>query len=240
MRLRELPATLRDRIVSWEGNKKMSAALKVPKCTVFSIILKWEKFGTTRGVVPIGNQAQLIPCPIPSVVVAASCPCGVGQPQGLGNWSRMRGSWTEQSIEIALMKTWSRVLRISDWARSLPSNRTMTLSTQPRQRMSGLRGNSVNVLEWPSQSPDLNLIEHHCWGDSPSDSPYHNQTELERIDREEWQKIPNPGVQSLSRHTQEDLRLSALPKVLRLSTEYRVWILMSMWYWSFSFSKNLQ
>ena len=51
---------------------------------------------------------------------------------------------------------------------------------------------SLNVLGWPSQSPDLNLIE-HLWRDlkivvqrrSPS-----NLTELERICREEWYKLP--------------------------------------------------
>ncbi len=51
-----------------------------------------------------------------------------------------------------------------------------------------LRDNSVNVLEWPSQSPDLNPIE-HLWrdlkmavhGQSPS-----NLTEIERICKEEW------------------------------------------------------
>uniref|UniRef100_A0AAZ3PEN6 Tc1-like transposase DDE domain-containing protein n=1 Tax=Oncorhynchus tshawytscha TaxID=74940 RepID=A0AAZ3PEN6_ONCTS len=51
---------------------------------------------------------------------------------------------------------------------------------------------SLNVLEWPSQSPDLNPIE-HLWRDlkisvqrhSPSDL-----TELERICREELEKLP--------------------------------------------------
>ena len=51
---------------------------------------------------------------------------------------------------------------------------------------------SLNVFEWPSQSPDLYPIE-HLWRDlkiavqrrSPS-----NLTELESIYREEWEKLP--------------------------------------------------
>uniref|UniRef100_A0A8C7CR95 Uncharacterized protein n=1 Tax=Oncorhynchus kisutch TaxID=8019 RepID=A0A8C7CR95_ONCKI len=89
------------------------------------------------------------------------------------------------------MKTCSRVLSTSDWGDGSPSNRTTTLSTQPRQRRSGF-GTSLNVLEWPSQILDLNPIE-HLWRNltisvqlrSPS-----NLTELERICREEWEKLP--------------------------------------------------
>ena len=55
-----------------------------------------------------------------------------------------------------------------------------------------LQDKSLNVLEWPTQSPDLNPIE-HLWRDlkiavqqqSPS-----NLTELERICREEREKLP--------------------------------------------------
>ena len=55
-----------------------------------------------------------------------------------------------------------------------------------------LQNNHVNVLEWPSQSPDLNPIE-HLWRDlkmavhrrSPS-----NLMELERCCKEEWAKLP--------------------------------------------------
>ncbi|KAK3557494.1 hypothetical protein QTP70_028315, partial [Hemibagrus guttatus] len=55
-----------------------------------------------------------------------------------------------------------------------------------------LRDNSVNVLEWTSQSPDLNQTK-HLWRDlkmavqrrSPS-----NLMELERSCREEWEKLP--------------------------------------------------
>jgi hypothetical protein len=38
-----------------------------------------------------------------------------------------------------------------------PSNRTLTLSTQPRQCRNDF-GRRLKVLELPSQSPDLNLI----------------------------------------------------------------------------------
>ncbi len=63
-----------------------------------------------------------------------------------------------------------------------------------------LHNNSVTVLEWPSQSPDLNPIE-HLWRDLkmavhqrlPS-----NLTELERICKEEWQRIPKSRCEKLS------------------------------------------
>ncbi len=63
-----------------------------------------------------------------------------------------------------------------------------------------LHNNSVTVLEWPSQSPDLNPIE-HLWRDLkmavyqrlPS-----NLTELERICKEEWQRIPKSRCEKLA------------------------------------------
>ncbi len=63
MRSKELPEELRDRIVarhrSGQGYKKNSAALKVPKSTVASIILKWKTFGTTRTLPRAGPPAKL-------------------------------------------------------------------------------------------------------------------------------------------------------------------------------------
>ena len=63
MRSKELSVELRDRIVSRhrsrEGYQKMSAALKVPKNTVASIILKWKKFGTTKTFPRAGRSTKL-------------------------------------------------------------------------------------------------------------------------------------------------------------------------------------
>ncbi len=63
VRSKELPEELRDRIVarhrSGQGYKKNSAALKVPKSTVASIILKWKTFGTTRTLPRAGRPAKL-------------------------------------------------------------------------------------------------------------------------------------------------------------------------------------
>ena len=63
MGLKELSVQLRDRIVtrnrSGEGYQHISAALKVPKNTVASIILKWKKFVTTKTLPRAGCPDKL-------------------------------------------------------------------------------------------------------------------------------------------------------------------------------------
>ena len=59
----KLSIELRDRIVSrhrsGEGYQNNSAALRVPKNTVASIILKWKKFGTIKTLLGAGRLAKL-------------------------------------------------------------------------------------------------------------------------------------------------------------------------------------
>ncbi len=149
------------------------------------------------------NQALLITCPKQSqqwsMVVAASCCGGVFQLQGQDDWLQSRERWMRPSTGISWTKTFSRVLRTSDWAKGLPSNKTMTPKHTAKITKEWLHNNSVTVLEWPSQSPNLNPIE-HLWRDLkmavhqrlPS-----NLTELERICKEEWQRIPKSRCEKL-------------------------------------------
>jgi transposase len=63
MRSKELSVELQDMIVlrhrSGKGYKNISAALKIPKNTVASIIRKWKKFGTTKTPPRSGRPAKL-------------------------------------------------------------------------------------------------------------------------------------------------------------------------------------
>ena len=55
----ELQYRIVSRHSSWEGYQTISAALKVPKDTVYSIILQWKKFRTTKTLPRAGRLAKL-------------------------------------------------------------------------------------------------------------------------------------------------------------------------------------
>ena len=58
--------------------------------------------------------------------------------------SQDRGKDEQSKVQRSLMKTCSRELRTSDWSKGSPSNRTTTLSTQPRHCRSGF-GTSLGM-----------------------------------------------------------------------------------------------
>jgi transposase len=99
------------------------------------------------------------------------------------------------------------------------AKRTTTLSPQPSRSGVGTR---FNVLEWPSQSLDLNPVE-HLWRDlkiamqqrSPS-----KLTELETICREERGRLPKYRCSKLAVSNQR--RLKDVIAAKGASTKYLV------------------
>ena len=150
-----------------------------------------------------------------SMVVAGG---GVFQWQGLGGWSGLRESWTEQSREIYLMKTWFRMVRTLDWAEGLPSNRAMIVSTQQRPCRSGFGttlwmslSGPARALTWTQSS-----VSGETWKGQSTDGPHATWQSLRGSAAKNGRKSPNSGVVSYPR------RLEAIIAAKGASTKYWV------------------
>lgn len=74
--------------------------------------------------------------------------CRLSPVMAVQHWSGLRECQMEQSPEIYLMKTWSRVRRSSGGAKASPSNELEMLRTA--------KNNSVDLPQWPSRTSGLN------------------------------------------------------------------------------------
>ena len=125
------------------------------------------------------------------MVVAASC-CGCFTAAGTGRLVRIEGKMNGVKYREILDENMLQSAQDLRLGRSFTFQQDTDPKHTTKTTQEWLRDTSLNVLEWPSQSPDLNLTE-HLWRDlkiavqqrSPS-----NLTDLERICREEWEKLP--------------------------------------------------
>ena len=90
-----------------------------------------------------------------------------------------------------------------------------------RSTQKWFRDNKINVLQWTSQSPDLNPFE-NLWVELKRSVDKHkpkNVKDLERICQEEWYKIPPNMFFNLVKNYRKRLfMLLSLPEVVALST----------------------
>ena len=128
------------------------------------------------------------PSPQWSMVVAASC-CGyVFHWQGLGNWSELKEWWMA-------LNTWKFLKgNLFQSSRDLWLGRRLTFQQDndpkhtAKATLEWFKGKHLNVLEWPSQSLDLNPIE-NLWYDLKIAVRQRNTSslnELEQFFLKEW------------------------------------------------------
>ena len=85
-----------------------------------------------------------------------------------------------------------------------------------------LQKKNMKVLEWPSEIPDLNAIE-NLWKDlkiAVHRRSQSNLTELEKICKEEWEKIPKSRCAKLIQTYTRRLEAVITAKVLTQGVEY--------------------
>jgi hypothetical protein len=93
-------------------------------------------------------------------------------------------------------KTCSRLFRTSDWGKGSPSQQDNNPKHTVKTMQEWLRDKSVNVLELPSQSPDLNPIGRQ-WGDLKIQLKSEVYIHLSQINLKQFMTF-NPRKNSLS------------------------------------------
>ena len=147
-------------------------------------------------------------------------------------WSKIQKKFLEESLLLSVRKL--KLGRKFTFQHDNDPKHTVTATLE------WLRNKKINVLEWPSQSLDINPIE-NLWHDSKIDlhqrSPC-NLTDLEQFCAEEWAASAQSRCVKLVETYPN--RLTAVIAVKGASTKYKLrgWPLVQPRYSSFVFLIN--
>ncbi len=130
------------------------------------------------------------PSPPSNMEVETLCFGGVFLLRGQDNCTASKGRWTGPCTVRARALKASKGIENGSWMGYFQHD------NDPKHTAQGNKGvaqkKHIKVLEWPSQSPDLNPIE-NLWRDLKvrvAKRQPRNLNDLERICKEEWDKIP--------------------------------------------------